>query len=205
MSKDERARRGSEPGRQSALLITDVQNDFCASGALPVPDCERILPALNRHLSDAQARGLPIYASRDWHPEKTVHFKAHGGEWPPHCVQDSAGAEFHPALKLPPDTVVISKGDDPAEHGYSSFEGHTPEGKAFLDELHARGIDHLYVSGIATDYCVRATVLDALESGVRVTLLTDAIAGIDAKPGDVDRAMDEMRKHGADVADAVAP
>jgi nicotinamidase/pyrazinamidase len=183
-----------------ALLIVDVQTDFCPDGALPAPGGDRILPALNRYLADAREREMPVYASRDWHPAVTTHFKAYGGEWPPHCVQGTAGAQFHPGLKLPADAIVISKGDSPDRSGYSAFDGHTPQGTALLDDLHERRIDRLYVAGIATEYCVKATVLDALRFGLRVSMLPDAIAGIDVQPGDADRALEEMSNAGAERA-----
>jgi len=188
----------------AGLLVVDVQNDFCPGGALPAPGGDGILPALNRHLANARALGIPVYASRDWHPPVTRHFNAYGGEWPPHCVQGSTGAQFHPELMLPADVVVISKGDNPDLPGYSAFDGRTPQGKTLLVDLHDRQIDSLYVSGIATEYCVKATVLDALKAGLRVTVLPDAAAGIDIHPGDADRALEEMSKAGALIAREIA-
>ena len=177
----------------------DVQQDFCPGGALPVPTGDRIVPVLNRYLADAIEHHLPIYASRDWHPGVTNHFKPYGGEWPPHCIQHSEGARFHPELRLPPTTTVISKGDDPQKPGYSAFEGRTTDGESFLEDVRRRGVERLYVGGLATDYCVRASVLDARRAGLEVAILTDAIAGIDAGPGDVNRAIAEMRDAGAEV------
>jgi len=187
-------------GENRALIVVDVQRDFCPGGALPVGGCDRILPVLNRYMAEASELGMEVYASRDWHPAKTTHFKAYGGEWPPHCVRDTPGAEFHPALKLPVNAVIISKGHDPQRPGYSAFDGRTQAGKPLLEDLRARQIDHLYVAGLATDYCVKETTLDALRAGLRVTVLTDAIAGIDVRPGDVDRALLEMSRSGADLA-----
>jgi nicotinamidase/pyrazinamidase len=184
----------------AALLIVDVQNDFCPGGALPAPGGAAIVPALNRHIANAQARGEVIYASRDWHPAQTMHFKAFGGPWPPHCLQRTAGAAFHPALALPVETIVISKGDAADRDGYSAFDGHTAEGRPLADDLRARGLDRLFVGGIATDYCVRQTVLDALKQGFSVTVLSDAVTGIDVQPGDADRALEEMRTAGAKIA-----
>lgn len=181
----------------SALLIVDVQEDFCTGGALAVPGSEAVIDALNRYVADAAASGLPVYASRDWHPATTTHFKAFGGTWPVHCVADSPGARFHPRLRLPPDTLVVTKGDRADEAGYSAFDGHVADGTPLLADLRRRGISHLYVGGLATDYCVRASVLDALGAGIGVTLLADAIAGVDLAPGDSARALDEMREHGA--------
>jgi len=188
---------------KAALLIVDVQKDFCPGGALAAPGGDGIIPALNRHLAEARQRDMPVYASRDWHPPVTSHFKEYGGEWPPHCVQGSAGAQFHGDLKLPADAIVISKGDDPAKPGYSAFDGHTSDGKALLHDLRDRHVTRLYVGGIATDYCVKATALDAAQAGLDVRVLRDAITGIDVQPGDADRALEEMSRAGAQMADRI--
>lgn len=189
----------ARPGRP-ALLIVDVQRDFCPGGALPAPDCERILPALNQYIAEAREHGVPIYASRDWHPAITTHFKPYGGEWPPHCVQGTLGAQFHPGVTLPRDAIVISKGDVPDRPGYSAFDGRTHAGRSLLDELRRRHIDSLYVAGLTTEYCVKQTVLDALRAGLDVSVLADGVAGIDAHPGDADRALAEMAAAGAHIA-----
>ena len=187
--------------RRPALLIVDVQNDFCPGGAVPVPEGDRIVPVLNRYAADAAERDMPVYASRDWHPAVTRHFKEYGGVWEPHCIQNTEGGRFHADLRLPESTTVISKGQDPdTPGGYSAFEGYTPDGRTLRDDLRARQIDHLYVGGLATDYCVKASVLDALAAGLKVTVLRDAIAGIDAQPGDADRAVAEMHQAGAEIA-----
>ena len=190
-----------ENAADEALLIVDVQQDFCPGGALAAPGGDAIVPAVNRHIEEARRRSLPVYASRDWHPEVTRHFTQYGGTWPVHCVQDTPGASFHAALQLPADTIVISKGDDPDQHGYSAFEGHTAAGTRLLDDLRARGIRRLYVAGIATDYCVRATVLDGLQAGLQVNVLRDAITGIDMRPGDTDAALNEMTRAGAQIVE----
>jgi nicotinamidase/pyrazinamidase len=121
-----------------------------------------------------------------------------------HCVQGTTGAEFHPDLALPAGAVVVSKGDDPSRPGYSAFEGRTPEGAWFEDDVRRRGIGRLYVAGIATDYCVKQTVFDARGAGLAVTVLGDAVTGIDAAPGDVDRALSEMKRAGAEFGSHVA-
>jgi nicotinamidase/pyrazinamidase len=182
---------------RSALLVVDVQNDFCAGGALAVDNSTHVVAALNRYLAEFARAGATIFASRDWHPLQTRHFNTHGGPWPVHCVQDTVGARFHPDLRLPPDAIVISKGTDPADAGYSAFDGATLDGRPFLDDLRQRYIDHLYVGGIATDYCVRHSVLDALGAGFKVTVLGDAIAGVEPR-GSAD-AIDEMQRKGAIV------
>ena len=187
----------------SALVVVDVQRDFCPGGALAAPDGDRIVPIINRYLNDAASKGMPVFATRDWHPRVTSHFKAYGGEWPPHCVQNSPGAAFHPDLKLPPDAIVINKGDDDDQPGYSAFDGHTVEGQALIAALRHRRIDRLFVAGIATDYCVLKTVLDARHAGLDVVVLDDAVAGIDVNPGDVDRAFEEMKSAGAKTGRAL--
>lgn len=185
---------------RKALVLVDVQNDFLPGGSLAVPEGDRIIPALNQYIDLFHRAGLPIYATRDWHPEQTRHFQAYGGVWPPHCVQGTRGAEFHPDLNLPPETIIISKGMDPNEDSYSGFQGQTADGRAFAEELKARGIEHLYVGGVATDYCVRHTVLDARREGFQVTVLEDAIRGVDLVPGDSERALQEMAEAGARIA-----
>ncbi len=180
-----------------ALLIVDVQNDFCPGGALAVPDGDRVVAPLTRCANRFARRGAPIYASRDWHPAVTTHFKAYGGAWPPHCVAGSEGARFHPDLRLPPTTVVVTKGDDPDRDGYSAFDGRTADGATLLEALRRGQIDHLYVGGLATDYCVRQSVLDALKAGIRVSVLADAIRAVEVHPGDARRALDDMDRAGA--------
>jgi nicotinamidase/pyrazinamidase len=184
-----------KPG--SALLIVDVQNDFCQGGALEVPQGDLVIPALNHFAERIEAEGGVICASRDWHPARSTHFKAFGGTWPVHCVADTPGASFHPDLWLPPDAVVVSTGQEEGQEGYSAFEGVTDSGQPLAAELRSRGVEHLYVGGLATDYCVKHSVLDALKAGFGVTVLIDAIAGIDAQPGDSARALNEMEKAGA--------
>jgi nicotinamidase/pyrazinamidase len=181
------------------LLVVDVQNDFCTGGALAVRDSERVIRSLNAHLARAAGGGAVVYASRDWHPSVTSHFRPYGGRWPVHCVKDTDGARFHPDLDLPSTTIVISKGEDAARAGYSAFDGRTEDGRTFAADLHDRGITHLMVGGLATDYCVKQSVLDALAGGFDVTVLSDAIAGVDAEPGDSARALEEMRARGAQV------
>ena len=154
---------------------------------------------VNRYLAEAHRLAMPVYVSRDWHPAVTTHFKPYGGEWPPHCVQGTEGARFHPDLELPPDAIVISKGDDPERAEYSAFDGHTPAGRPLLSDLRDRQIDSVYVAGLTAEYCVKQTVLDALTAGLHVVALRDAIAGINAQPGDADRALAEMASAGAET------
>jgi nicotinamidase/pyrazinamidase len=188
-------------GSPAALLVVDVQNDFCAGGSLAVPGSEQVVASLNRYIDEAVRRGIPVFASRDWHPPDTSHFAQYGGTWPVHCVQDSAGARFHPDLRLPDDTIVVTKGERRDAAGYSAFEGRTADGLSLLDELQRHGATQLFVGGLATDYCVRASVLDALALGLNVTVLQDAVSGVDASPGDSARAVAEMRTSGAVFAE----
>lgn len=185
--------------KDTALVIVDVQNDFCQGGALAVPDGDMVVPVLMKYIRLFTVQGQRVYASRDWHPKKTVHFKNFGGAWPPHCIQDTQGADFHRELKLPQNSVIITKGTDPDEDSYSAFQGKDGRGRGFADALKDAGIRHIYVGGLATDYCVKATVIDALNAGFKVTVLTDAIKGVELHRGDSGRALAEMKEHGADV------
>jgi nicotinamidase/pyrazinamidase len=184
----------------SALLIEDVQNDFCSGGSLAVPDGDEVVPVLNRYIELFVRMGLPVFASRDWHPEESHHFRDGGGIWPVHCVQGSLGARFHPDLRLSSDAIVISKGTEAAEDGFSTFDGVAADGRDFQECLREMGVQHLYVGGLATDYCVKYTVLDALRRGLRVTLLLDAVRGVDLMPGDAEGAIREMVTAGAVTA-----
>lgn len=184
-------------GSDSALLIVDVQNDFCPGGALAVAGGDRVVGPLNRLAEQCAAQGIAVLASRDWHPLRTRHFREYGGAWPPHCVQDTAVAAFHPGLRLPAGGVVLSKGIDPEEDSYSAFDAVTDDGRPLAALLKELGVHRLLIGGLATDYCVRASVLDALKAGLAVIVLTDAVAGVDLVPGDSERAMAEMAGAGA--------
>lgn len=186
--------------RGSALIIEDVQNDFCPGGSLAVSGGDEVVPILNHYSVLFRKQGLPVYASRDWHPENSSHFKRAGGAWPVHCIQGTDGARFHPDLLLAEGTLIISKGMDPAQDGYSSFEAVTEHGVDFQASLQERGVTHLYIGGLATDYCVKNTVLDALRRGFTVTLLIDAVRGVDLAPGDAETAIRHMVEAGAEVA-----
>jgi nicotinamidase/pyrazinamidase len=186
--------------RRGALLVVDVQLDFCPGGALPVPLGEHVVPVLNRYLQLFVKRERPIFASRDWHPADSGHFREHGGNWPTHCLQGSPGAEFHPELLLPDGAIVISKGMERWDDGYSALQGVTENGTPFTMLLRRMQLDRLFVGGLATDYCVKQSVLEALREKFAVTLLTDAIRGVDLQHGDSDRAIAEMVEGGADVA-----
>jgi nicotinamidase/pyrazinamidase len=183
-----------------ALLVVDVQNDFCAGGSLGVPASPQIIGSLNDYIRRFADRGARVIASRDWHPPVTRHFADHGVVWPVHCVQGTPGAEFHPDLRLPPEAVIVSKGSDPEEDSYSAFEARLPDGRPLGDYLRDEGITRIYVGGLATDYCVRSSVLDALKAGFQATVLLDGSRGVDVQPGDSEKALAEMVSAGADVA-----
>jgi nicotinamidase/pyrazinamidase len=182
---------------KDALLIIDVQNDFCPGGALPVANGDQVVPALNRYIEKFKKAGLPIFATRDWHPEKTRHFKAYGGLWPPHCIQGTKGAEFRADLALPKDAVIVSAGMAADEEGYSGFEGRDDRGAGLADLLRQYGVERIFVGGLATDYCVKHTVLDGLRHGFKVVLLEDAARGVNLQPEDSQRAIAEMIQSGA--------
>ena len=182
---------------KKALLIVDVQNDFCPGGALAVPEGDKIVPAINKYIRIFARKKLPIFASRDWHPIRTKHFKDFGGVWPVHCLQNSRGAAFHPKLKLPKETVQLYKGVAPEKDSYSVFQAEDTRGAGFLKLLQMLGIKELYIGGLATDYCVKSSVLDALKHKFKVKLLIDAIKGVDLKADDSEKAIKEMIKKGA--------
>jgi nicotinamidase/pyrazinamidase len=181
--------------KHSALIIVDVQRDFCPGGALPVPRGDEVIPILNKYIRLFKEVGASIYATRDWHPPNHASFKAYGGTWPPHCVQGSRGAEFHPSLELSRDVRIISKAQEPWQEAYSAFEG-----TGLRDDLKGRNIWRVFIGGLATEYCVKSTVLDALKAGFETILLEDAVMGIDAEIGDVERAVKEMMEKGAKKA-----
>jgi len=181
----------------SALLIIDLQNDFCPGGALPVPEGGRVVAPLNRAAELFAAAKLPVVASRDWHPAVTSHFSAYGGIWPGHCIQGSRGAEFHPQLQLPPGYFLVSKGLETDTDSYSAFDGRLADGRSLQELLAGLRVVKIYVGGLATDYCVKESVLAALGTGLKVVVLEDAIAGVDVTAGDSLRAIDEMKAAGA--------
>jgi nicotinamidase/pyrazinamidase len=185
-----------------ALLVVDFQNDFTPGGALPVQHGDEIAAPIN---AIADRFGF-VVATRDWHPPDHGSFegvevdpaKWHGldppGIWPVHCVQGTRGAELYPGLDRSKVDQVVDKAQDRFTQGYSSFHGGN-----LADVLREHGVDHVYVAGLATDYCVKNTVLDAIREGFAATVVTDAIRGIDVKPGDSERAIEAMREAGADV------
>jgi len=176
-----------------ALIVVDVQNDFCPGGTLAVPHGDEVVGPLNEVIDEFLERGEPVYKSRDWHPPTTKHFADYGGVWPVHCVQNTKGAEFHPALRDDPRITVISKGLGDTDC-YSAFDE-----TDLLDQLRRQNVVEVVVGGLATDYCVRSTVLDALKNGFKVKALANAMRAVDVQPGDGERAIEEMRNAGAEV------
>ncbi len=173
-----------------ALLLVDVQNDFCSRGALPVPNGELVVPPLNQWIARAVDAGVPVLASRDWHPLGHPSFDREGGPWPTHCVQDTPGAAFHPDLRLPPDATVISKGTRFDMEQYSAFEE-----TGLVAHLRSRGVERLFIGGLAREVCVRATVLDALAEGFQVHVIVQGTGALSEEEGA--RALGEMTAAGA--------
>jgi nicotinamidase/pyrazinamidase len=174
------------------LVIVDFQNDFTPGGALAVPGGDEIAPRLNELARSGDFD--VVVATRDWHPPDHGSFAAQGGPWPAHCVAGTPGAELHPALDAEAVDEIVDKGQDPRTSGYSGFDA-TP----LADLLAARDVDELTVVGLATDYCVKNTALDALRTGFRVVVDTSAMRGVDAAAGDSERAVDELRAAGARI------
>jgi len=177
---------------RDALIIVDVQNDFLPGGTLAVPLGDEIIPVLNEYLHLFAKKDLPIFATRDWHPENHCSFKNQGGPWPPHCLAQTTGAGFAPGIKLPASASIISKATSSNTDAYSGFQG---------TDLHPRlqnlGVNRLFTGGLATDYCVLKTVKDALRLGYRVNLLLDTMRAVNIKAGDGDRAIAKMTALGA--------
>jgi nicotinamidase/pyrazinamidase len=174
--------------RRDALIIVDVQNDFCPGGALAVPRGDQVISAINRLLTYSWL----AVATKDWHPPDHCSFQAQGGPWPPHCVQGTPGAELHPELNAANIGVILTKGSRPERDAYSGFDG-TDLAKILRD----RGVTRVVVCGLATDYCVSATARDALREGFEVLVPEDAICGVEVNPGDSQRAIAELKTAGA--------
>jgi nicotinamidase/pyrazinamidase len=169
----------TEINNQDALILVDVQRDFCRGGALPVPEGDAVVPILNRWIQAAEQAGAAIYASRDYHPPGHVSFRGSGGRWPPHCVQNTRGTEFHPELRLPASTRVVTKGTLTHRDQYSAFDE-----TGLAEELRSRGVRRIWIGGLAQDVCVRATVLDGLVEGFEVYLIREGTRPVepDAEP-----------------------
>ncbi|MEX2496295.1 MAG: nicotinamidase [Woeseia sp.] len=172
------------------LIVVDVQKDFCPGGALPIENGDRVVPVLNRWIAAAVDRSLPVYASRDWHPVGHVSFREQGGTWPPHCLQDSEGARFHPDLRLPDDAVKVTKGVRFDQDQNSAFDE-----TGLAEQLRRDGVKRIFVGGLAEDVCVRATVLDGAREGFEVVVIEDATFPVTPEGGEQCRV--EMREAGA--------
>lgn len=174
------------------LLIIDVQNDFCPGGVLAIEKAAEIIPVLNEWIKEARRVGLPVYASRDWHPDGHISFKAQGGPWPPHCIQDSDGAEFHSALRLPDDVVKITKGVRFDRDQDSVFDE-----TGLTEQLTRDGVRRLFIGGLALDACVLASVIDARKAGFEVQLILDAVRPVNEKEGR--EALSKIKKSGSEI------
>ncbi|MFQ5894593.1 MAG: nicotinamidase [Nitrospinota bacterium] len=181
-----------EIGPQDALIVVDVQRDFCPGGALAVPDGDQVVEPINRLLARG---GWFVVATRDEHPPDHISFKDRGGPWPPHCVKGRPGWEFHPDLGVGRVDLVVAKGTRPDAEAYSGFQG-----TDLARQLAERSIRRVFVCGLATDYCVRATALDARAAGLEVVVVEDAIRGVEVHPGDCAKAREEMSRAGCGFA-----
>jgi len=180
--------------KRKALIVVDVQNDFCPGGSLAVANGDEVVAPLNKLMKEFLDRGEPVFKTRDWHTAQAKHFAAYGGTWPIHCVQSTPGAEFHKDLIDDPRIKIISKGIDESADGYSGFDGTN-----LAQLLREQDVKEVWVGGLATDYCVKATVLDALTAGFEVKALADAMLPVNLKPGDGEKAIEEMRNAGAEI------
>ena len=180
--------------KRKALLVVDVQNDFCPGGSLAVANGDDVVEPLNKLIKEFLDRGDPVYKTRDWHPAETKHFAAYGGVWPVHCVQNTHGADFCPGLDDDPRITIISKGIDESADGYSGFDGTN-----LAELLREQDVAEVWVGGLATDYCVKETVIDARRNGFEVKALADAMRAVNVHPQDGAKAIEEMRAAGATI------
>ncbi len=184
-----------------ALIVVDVQNDFAdPAGSLSVRGGAEVIPAINREIALATNNGAMVVCTQDWHPTHTPHFAKDGGTWPDHCIKETWGAGFHPSLERPSDATIVRKGSN-GEDGYSAFTMRDPISGETVSTgleatLRAADVTDVVVTGLATDYCVKATALDAVALGFATTVLTDAIAAVDLQPGDGDLALEELEAAG---------
>ena len=177
-----------------ALIVVDMQNDFCPGGALAVTDGDRIIPDINRLVIDFEKSSCPVFFTRDWHPENHCSFSENGGIWPVHCVAETEGAAFCSELYIPETAVIISKADHPASDAYSGFQG-----TDLASLLKSKGVTEVTVCGLATDYCVKATALDAVNEGFSVSVAGNAVKAVNVNPGDDEKAFAEMKASGVKV------
>ena len=179
-------------GATFALIVVDVQNDFCPGGALAVKDGDKVIPPLNALVDAFTTSNLPVCFTRDWHPPDHSSFRENGGPWPSHCVRSSRGAGFHPDLHVPKNALVVSKATEPDKEAYSGFQG--TDLSSILKKM---GVTELFVGGLATDYCVKNTVGDALREGFLVNVLTDCVRGVNLKRTESAKALRWMKVRGA--------
>jgi len=177
------------PERGDALIVVDVQIDFCPGGALPIPQGDQVIPVLNKWIHEAEKKRIPVYASRDWHPSEHISFQESGGSWPPHCLQDSRGASFHPGLELPESVIKVTKGVRFDQDQNSVFDQ-----TGLSRHLKSKGIERVFVGGLAEDVCVFSTVVDAVKDGFQVVLISDATLPVEDEGGR--KAREEMRSMG---------
>ena len=182
------------PRSGDALIVVDVQRDFLPGGSLDVAHGDAVVAPLNRYMRIFECKGLPVFATRDWHPTDHCSFRGQGGRWPDHCVVDTPGAEFAPGLEFPAHTRIVSKDTEPVQETYSGFQAVEMDMAGRLMEL---GVKRLFIGVIATDYCVLFTVLDAMAAGFEACLLVDAIRPVEVVAGDGEAAIREMRGRGA--------
>ncbi|MEJ2722227.1 MAG: isochorismatase family protein [bacterium] len=178
----------------TALLLVDLQNDFFPGGALPAPDGDAIVAPVNQLIEVFQQGELPIFATRDWHPRNHCSFEARGGPWPPHCIQGTPGADFNPRVNLPANATVISKAQSPERDAYSGFDG-----TDLAWRLEALDVSDVVVGGLVTEICVKNTVVDALKRRFGVTVVREAVSGVDVHPGDSKKALEAMEEKGARI------
>jgi nicotinamidase/pyrazinamidase len=188
-----------ELSNTDALIVVDVQNDFCPGGSLAVPTGDKVASAMAKAAKDFTDRGAMVFATQDWHPPGHSSFSEKGGPWPPHCVQGTSGAEFHPNLQLPESTHVVRKGSSHDKDAYSGFIDSDLE-----EQLRAADIRRIFVGGLATDYCVLNTVVDAVSLGFETYVLGDAVGSVDVEPGDGRRALHLMEGSGATITTLTA-
>ena len=189
----------------TALIVVDVQNDFAdPEGGLSVVGGADVVPVINRAIDEARAAGSLVVATQDWHPESTPHFAKDGGIWPVHCVAGTWGAQLHPDLAIPDDAPRVHKGTS-GEDGYSAFSMRDPvDGSvrptALDGLLRSANVHAVVIAGLATDYCVKTSALDAIRLGYATTVLTDAVAAVELEPGDGERALEEIAAAGVELA-----
>ncbi len=182
---------------KKALLIVDVQNDFCPGGALGIKGADKIIPAINRYISKFHKNNYLIIATCDWHPAESTHFVRRGGLWPIHCVAETKGAEFYSELKIPDDIVIVYKGTGINEDGYSAVSAKAVDGRILIELLRDNNVEEVYICGLATDYCVKFSTLDLTNEEFKIYVLLDAIKAVNLKPDDELIALKAMREAGA--------